>query len=158
MWAELPQLHLTPKWSSSLVTLCIIGWILHVCHCVTKTDRGAKVRGDCVLMFLSFFFPPCFYIYESRIMTTAPKHNHQPHLPPCPIQTSVKEKKNHVSFFKHSNKKNNSCSGYKHVPRPQNLMTVHLPSCVLTQQITVSSYTTQLQHYLLSGDFNVVSL
>lgn len=92
MWAELRQLHLTHEWSSSLATLCIIGWLLHVCHCVTKTDRGAKVRGDCVLMFLSFFSPLVFNIYESRIMTTAPKHNHQPRLPPWPLWTSVKEK------------------------------------------------------------------
>lgn len=105
MWAELRQLHLTHKWSSSLATLCIIGWLLHVCHCVTKTDRGAKVRGDCVLMFLSFFFPLVFNIYESRIMTTAPKHNHQPCLPTWPLWNLCKRKRNHVSFFKHSNKK-----------------------------------------------------
>lgn len=87
--------------------ISFLQWILHVCHCVAKPDGGAKVRRDYVVTSrLFFFFPPSAFllfsnIYESRIMTAAPKHNHGPHLAACPsVFTSSKTKQFCISVDK----------------------------------------------------------
>lgn len=134
-------------------------WVDPACVSLCHQDwQRSKSEGRLCVDVSFFLFSPLFLYLWKQDYDNCSKAQSSATSPTVSNTDLCKRKKNHVSFFKHSNKKNNSCSGYKHVPRPQNLMTVHLPSCVLTQQITVSSYTTQLQHYLLSGDFNVVSL